>query len=198
MGTIDIDPIRRAAAAMSGVLAGAGQDPSKDPEGVRNALSCLVGPHEPWFDLAMQRPTQLKKSRLVYFDPTLNFILSNVTTEFREPPHNHWAWNILLICSGSMHFRWFRRLDDGSEPGRCQLELAEERTLHPGDAGIVGASPHDIHSFEILDDDTWMVTVSPDLGRPVRQFYDAETGTYVEREFWSAPEQRAAATTAGA
>lgn len=193
MGPLDIDPIRKAAAKMSKVLAGAGQDPSKDPQGVVEALSRLVGVHEGWFDLAMPRPTQLAKSRLIYFDPTLNLILSNVTTEFREPPHNHWAWNILLICTGSMHFRWFRRLDDGSEPGRCKLELADERILGPGDAGIVGAAPNDIHSFEILDDDTWMVTVSPDLGRPVRQFYDADAGTYVEREFWNTPEQRASA-----
>lgn len=192
MGTVSIDPIRKAATAMSEVLGRVEQDPSNDPAAVAEALSCLVGPHEPWFDHALQRPTQLKKSRLIYFDPTLNFILSNVGTDFREPPHNHWAWNILLICSGSMHFRWYRRLDDGSEPGKCQLDLADERILRPGDAGIVGAAPSDIHSFEILDDDTWMVTVSPDLGRPVRQFYDAKAGTYVEREFWSTPEQRAA------
>jgi predicted metal-dependent enzyme (double-stranded beta helix superfamily) len=192
MGVVSIDPIRKAAAAMSEVLSRVEEDPSNDPGAVGEALSCLVGPHEPWFDHALQRPTQLKKSRLIYFDPTLNFILSNVGTDFREPPHNHWAWNILLICTGSMHFRWYRRLDDGSEPGHCRLELAEDRILRPGDAGIVGAAPHDIHSFEILDDDTWMVTVSPDLGRPVRQFYDADAGTYVEREFWSTPEQRAA------
>jgi predicted metal-dependent enzyme (double-stranded beta helix superfamily) len=186
MTSPDVDPIRLAADRMTKILQRDEEDPSRRPQDVAAALASMAGgPYDAWFDLCLERDTQLAKSRQLYFDPRINFILSHVGTAFREPPHNHWAWNILLIGRGSMHFRWYRRLDDRSEPGKCELELVDDRILGPGDAGIVGAPPHDIHSFEILDDDTWLITVSPDLGATVRQFYDIQGGTYVERAFWA-------------
>jgi len=90
-------------------------------------------------------------------------------------------WNALFIAEGAMQFRWYRRLDDLSTPGQAKLELVDERLLRAGDVGIVAPPPHDIHAFEVLEDDTWLVTAAPAPGLFTRQIYDLENDTYVER-----------------
>ncbi len=176
-------PIAAAARDMAAVLARTEHDPTRTPADVVAALAPLVAPHEALFDRAMPRPTTMERSRLLYFDPDLLFLVSEIDPSFTGPAHNHWAWNILLICAGRMHFRWYRRLDEQSEIGRARLEIVDERILHAGDVGIVAPPPHDVHSFEVLDAHTWLITVAPFPEPAVREFYDVTMGTYVNRTF---------------
>jgi predicted metal-dependent enzyme (double-stranded beta helix superfamily) len=178
MIAVDSGPIRATAANMGVLLARDPLDPTKNPAELAAALAPLVGAHEALFDVAHQRPTALKRSRLAYFDPGLTILVSAFGPEFREPIHNHGLWNVLLICAGRMHFRGYRREDDQSKDGYAEISLFEDRIVGPGEIGAVGPPPHDIHALDVLDEDTWLITVSPGDASNVRQIYDLETNSY--------------------
>lgn len=166
-------------------LDGAGGDPSRDPVGVATALLPLVSRRGALYDAGLERTTSLfKESRIIYFDPAVTLYLSLANKGEREPLHNHGIWNILMPCSGSMHFRACQRLDDQSQPGIADLAVVHDRVLGPGDAGIVGTPPHDIHEFDILEDETWFITAAQGPGAAIRQFYDLNTGSYTERALY--------------
>jgi predicted metal-dependent enzyme (double-stranded beta helix superfamily) len=190
---VNLDPIRTAAANMHALLAGDADDPTKDPEALAAALAPLVGAHEALFDIAHQRPTQLKRSKLAYFDPGLTILVSAFGPEFREPIHNHGLWNVLLICTGSMSFRGYRRLDDCSREGYAEISLVEDKIVTAGQIGAVGPPPHDIHALDVLEEDTWLITVSPGDAVNVRQIYDPEDNSYTLQTLADANTQHVAA-----
>jgi predicted metal-dependent enzyme (double-stranded beta helix superfamily) len=178
MNAVNSDPIRAAAANMAALLAKNPLDPTEDPEELARALAPLVGAHEALFEVAHERPTELKRSRIAYFDPGLTILVSAFGPEFREPIHDHGLWNILLICQGRMHFRGYRRLDDLSRDGYAEIGKVEDRIVGAGQIGAVGPPPHDIHALDVLDEDTWMVTVTPGDAKDVRNIYDPATSSY--------------------
>src|SRR5438093_7556831 len=49
------------------------------------------------------------------------------------PVHDHLAWGIVGIYRGVQDETVYRRLDDGSDSQHAELEVAAERTLHPGE-----------------------------------------------------------------
>jgi predicted metal-dependent enzyme (double-stranded beta helix superfamily) len=169
MNAVNSDPIRAAAANMAALLAKNPLDPTEDPEELARALAPLVGAHEALFKVAHERPTELKRSRIAYFDPGLTILVSAFGPEFREPIHDHGLWNILLICQGRMHFRGYRRLDDLSKDGYAEIGKVEDRIVGPGQIGAVGPPPHE---------DTWMVTVTPGDAKDVRNIYDPAASSY--------------------
>lgn len=58
--------------------------------------------------------------------------------------HNHKTWGVVVGLKGiETETRW-RRLDDGSEPGRATLEQQSEHTLKPG--SVSAFLPDDIHT----------------------------------------------------
>jgi len=176
--SVNSDPIRIAATNMAALLARDPLDPTKDPDALAAALAPLVGSHEALFEVAQQRPTALKRSRLAYYDPGLTILVSAFGPEFREPIHNHGLWNVLLICGGRMHFRGYRRLDDRSREGYAEVSLVEDKIVSAGQIGAVGPPPHDIHALDVLDEDTWLITVSPGDAARVREIYDLATSSY--------------------
>jgi predicted metal-dependent enzyme (double-stranded beta helix superfamily) len=178
MKAVNSDPIRAAAANMAALLAKDPLDPTKDREALTRALSPLVGAHEALFEVARERPTVLKRSRIAYFDPSLTILVSAFGPEFREPIHNHGLWNVLLICQGRMSFREYRRLDDQSRDGYAELSLVEDKIVGAGEIGAVGPPPHDIHALDVLDEDTWMITVTPGDAKNERHIYDPATNSY--------------------
>lgn len=119
-----------------------------------------------------------ENSRTVFYSPELIFVLSKFRTDFILPTHNHYMWNFLVICKGAMHFRWFRRLDDGSVPGRSQVEVGEDVVVRTGEVAFIAPPPHDIHELAIIEDGTWMLTVTPMPEPPDREIYDVAAGTY--------------------
>lgn len=170
------------------VLADNEGDLTRAPRAAAECLTSLVGRHEEMYAAGLPRTASLvSRSRVVYFDPGMTFILSGYDKGEAEPLHDHGIWNALFVCAGRMRFRWCRRLDDGSVSGRAELEVADERILGPGDIGLVGAPPHDIHEFEILDQDSWTITVAPGPAKRLRRFYDIASGAYVERELFPNP-----------
>ena len=60
------------------------------------------------------------------------------------PAHNHGTWAVVAGIEGHETNILYRRTDDGTRPGFCDLEEAECKVVGPGD--VVAMLPSDIHS----------------------------------------------------
>jgi predicted metal-dependent enzyme (double-stranded beta helix superfamily) len=65
------------------------------------------------------------------------------------PVHNHGTWAVIGIYKGREHETWFRRVDDGSVPGRAQLEVDQTFVNEQGTASVVPEGH--IHTVEAMD-----------------------------------------------
>lgn len=185
------EPLRQAVQGLADALTSSGEDPTRCAEEFRAALLPLVERHRELFALATPRPPSRinpeHRMSTVYFDPSMMLQVVGAPRGFRLPPHSHSAWNVLFVCEGSMQFTSYRRSDDRSIAGRADLEVADDRVLGPGDAGIVAPPPNDIHELEILSDYLWMIVVTPEPEVAVRQIHSISAGTYELQELAPIP-----------
>ena len=89
-------------------------------------------------------------------DPDKRFALylNRGGVEKDTPPHNHTTWAVVVGVQGDEHNKFYRRLDDGSDPDRGRVEIADEVTVRPGTG--VCMMPEDIHSIHMRGDDVKM------------------------------------------
>jgi predicted metal-dependent enzyme (double-stranded beta helix superfamily) len=73
----------------------------------------------------------------------LNSLLPGKTTI----PHNHDTWAVIAAIDGAELNRLYRRIDNGRDPDRAQLELAQEVVVRPGVP--IAFLPDDIHSIHV-------------------------------------------------
>ncbi len=107
----------------------------------------------------------------------LNSLLPGKTTI----PHNHDTWAVIVAVAGDELNRVYRRIDDGADPDRAQLEVDREVTVRPGTS--IAFLPEDIHSIHVngaaptlhfhlygrpLETLTGRLGFEPDTGRIVR------------------------------
>jgi predicted metal-dependent enzyme (double-stranded beta helix superfamily) len=71
------------------------------------------------------------------------------------PPHNHGTWAVVAGVEGPEKNVFWKRLDDGSRPGRADVRPQAEKVFGPGD--VVTFLPDSIHS---VVNETDRVTVS--------------------------------------
>lgn len=60
-------------------------------------------------------------------------------------PHDHTTWAVVVAVDGQELNKLYDRLDDGSDPERCDMRVREEIMVEPG-RGIC-LMPEDIHSI---------------------------------------------------
>jgi predicted metal-dependent enzyme (double-stranded beta helix superfamily) len=89
---------------------------------------------------------------LLHSDPGDRFALyMNALNPGNETrPHDHTTWAVVVAVDGQELNRVYRRLDDGRDPERCEVRLAEEVMVEPG-RGIC-LMPDDIHSIHTTGD----------------------------------------------
>jgi predicted metal-dependent enzyme (double-stranded beta helix superfamily) len=96
----------------------------------------------------------------------------------QTPIHDHLAWGLIGVYRGVQDETVYRRLDDGSDDGRAQLEVARRQTVRHGEFYTLLPPRDDIHyvktvsevpsiSIHLLANDTACVT---------RHRFDAVTG----------------------
>lgn len=92
------------------------------------------------------------------------------------PPHDHATWAVVAGVDGQERNVNWRRNDDGSQEGRCDIEVRNELVMQK--AQVLSFMPDDIHS---VHNDSDAVTVSFHVyGRNVnftgRRMFDPDTG----------------------
>lgn len=94
------------------------------------------------------------------------------------PVHDHLAWGIVGLYRGEQHETVYRRLDDGSDASKADLEISKEQPLKPGEFYPLLPPTDDIHyvkttsptasiSIHLLANDTacvWRHKFNPDAG----------------------------------
>jgi predicted metal-dependent enzyme (double-stranded beta helix superfamily) len=99
------------------------------------------------------------------------------------PTHDHVTWGIIGVYSGRQRTTRYRRVDDGTTPGRCSVALQGDAVLTHG-ATYPLLPPHDIHRIEVLgtEDGLSIHVLGADLKRQRRRIFDVENGTCEEVE----------------
>ena len=111
-------------------------------------------------------------------DGTCALTLARFPAEAPTPVHNHNTWGILCVVRGRDRYRRWERLDDGTDPTRASLELAEERELAPGDVVWFQGPPHDIHSQQGIGEAVWeLAFFGTNPNNQPRAYFDPERGT---------------------
>jgi predicted metal-dependent enzyme (double-stranded beta helix superfamily) len=110
-------------------------------------------------------------------DGTCALMLARFPAEAPTPVHNHNSWGIACVVQGRDRYLRWERLDDGTDPNRADLRLAEERELKPGDVVAFHGPPHDIHSQQGIGEAAWeLVFFGRNPNVQPRAYFDPETG----------------------
>lgn len=114
----------------------------------------------------------------LYYDGEYRLVRGHMPGGFVQKPHNHGAWNILAVYRGAMHYRSYRRLDDGSRRYHAELEVADDRIMTDGDVVVMPGPPHDIHMNAGLAPSTVSLLVARRQFLPEREQYLPELSAY--------------------
>ena len=172
--------IRETARAVIGAIEDAGTNPDKLRQGILEATEKLR--HRP--DLRKLGTRRLANhidnanSKHIYYDGELSMTFDLVPTGMVVPPHDHGLWEAVVVCSGRLQHAIYQRVDDGSVEGHAELELIEDRVISPDDLALV-IPPAEIHSFEALDEETYLLNVVNGNYRAKRHYFNIEANSCV-------------------
>lgn len=183
MGQDDRSALRAAAARLIEILDEVGDDVLAAEGEIATVMQALLA--EDWLDdvsvsaISGGGGDEVATGWL-YNDSDLRIVRARMRAGFSQEPHDHGAWNIFAVYRGAAHYRSFRRLDDGSEPYRAALEVAEDRVMTGGEVSVLPAPPDDIHAVTALAPLTTTLLVARGQFNPVRRQYLPELGVYRE------------------
>lgn len=155
-----------------------------DPERVRDLLREALATPGDWIDPAYQ---QLGEGEYALYpvyraaDGRCSILVVVLRPDIPLPVHNHGSWAVIGIYKGREQETWFRQVDDGSVPGRAQLEVDQTFVNERGTTSVV-PDGH-IHTVEAMDGHQ-AVSIhiyGTDIVTQQRSEFDLATGT--ERVF---------------
>jgi predicted metal-dependent enzyme (double-stranded beta helix superfamily) len=114
---------------------------------------------------------------VLYADGPMGFqVLAHVNQKPRiSPPHNHGnSWAVYGQVRGHTDMTEYRRVDDGSDAARAELEVIRKYRLEPGDVGIYVRGV--IHSIDYPAGSRFIRITGTNLDRIQRQAFDLATG----------------------
>jgi predicted metal-dependent enzyme (double-stranded beta helix superfamily) len=123
-----------------------------DPQQVRNILRDALATPGDWIDPAYQ---QLGEGDYALYpvyraeDGRCSILVVALRPGTPLPVHNHGSWAVIGVYKGRERETWFRRVDDGSVPGRAQLEVDQTFVNQHGTASVVPDGQ--IHTVEAMD-----------------------------------------------
>lgn len=123
-----------------------------DPEQVRDILREALATPGDWIDPAYQ---QLGEGEYALYpvyraeDGRCSMLVVVLRPGTPLPVHNHGSWAVIGVYKGREHETWFRRVDDGSVPGRAQLGVDQTFVNERGTASVVPDGR--IHTVEAMD-----------------------------------------------
>ncbi len=175
--------VRDAAASLLAILDEVGDDIVAEEKRIRSVMQDLLA--VAWLDEVNATPSFAGEGSEVatgwlYQDCDLRIVRGRMRAGFAQSPHHHGSWNIFAVYRGAAHYRSYRRLDDGSEPFRARLEVAEDRVMTAGDVTLLPAPPHDIHAVAGLAPSTTTLLVARGPFSAMRQQYLPESGAFYE------------------
>lgn len=104
-------------------------------------------------------------------------MLASFPPDAPTPVHDHGTWGLACVVQGrDRHIRW-KRLDDGTAPGRAQVQAVEDRMLGPGDVVAFGPPPDDIHSQQGVGETAYELVYFGSRPALERHYFDPSAGT---------------------
>jgi 3-mercaptopropionate dioxygenase len=123
------------------------------PEQVRDLLTEVLSREDDWLDQRYQTRHGEPKGRLYPLfradDRRCSLLVAVFEAGVPAPVHNHGSWAVVGVYRGRERETWFRRLDDGSSPGRADLEIERSWVNSPGTVTVVPDGT--IHTVEAID-----------------------------------------------
>jgi len=150
-------------------------------EGALDVLACTPGLFDPAEYPASTDPGGIALYQ-IHVEPNngLALYLNVLQPGKSSKPHNHTTWAAIAALQGQETNQFYRRIDDGSVPGRAILEAERTVVVQPGTT--VSLLPDDIHSIHGRGID--VIRHLHLYGRPLDQLdgrlgFDLEAGTVV-------------------
>jgi len=94
------------------------------------------------------------------------------------PIHDHLAWGLIGVYRGVQDETVYRRLDDGADEARAQLEVARQQTVNRGQFYTLLPPLDDIHFVKTVSDvpSVSIHLLANDTACVVRHRFDAQSG----------------------
>lgn len=127
-----------------------------------------------------RQANHIDNAKWLYYDDQLTLELDEFPHGKFIPPHDHGVWEALVLCKGSLKHTTYERVDDRSVEGHSELKVVEESVMKVGEIAMV-VPPSDIHSFQALTEDTYVLTIVGGEYSPLRHYYNLEANTYAVR-----------------
>ena len=117
----------------------------------------------------------------LYYDHELSIMIARMPKGVSIPVHNHGTWEVVAVYQGEIKYTMYERADDMSKPGYADLKVVDDRIMKKSDISVCPPPPHDVHGFTALSDDLMIMAIVGGNFAPVRQYYQPDKKSYVER-----------------
>ena len=121
---------------------------------VKDVLAAMTGEGELFGDAAFPTPTPEEVAKIYLLSDEaggdFSLYLISVLPLGPSPIHDHGTFAVIAGLEGEEENTLYRRLDDGSEPGRATIEEDHRVVLRGGDA--IAFMPEDIHRINVVSE----------------------------------------------